>query len=252
MTAHVSSSSFEVPQLGPALGRLVAPPLPPPGTPPHWIALDDIRLTLVTELFESAGEARQWARQHDQDLALAALGREAWAKAWERATGSVAERASQAITERLDAAAREARLPRRRRRKLPIDDAERRFLAARLRRDDAPFHRALEELDHAVHLVRGSHRSAEACAAYQDSLRRTARRLEAAWLSLEAELRREWLEWEAEVQAVRAWRRPSWPLWVAGAGLFGVGLWIGLMLGGYLLVPAPLRGFAEAIWARWN
>ncbi|HXG44701.1 MAG TPA: hypothetical protein VNJ71_08110 [Gemmatimonadales bacterium] len=252
MTAQASPPSLSVPELGPALGRLVAPPAPPAGTPPHWIPLDDIRLTLVTELFELAGDARRWLREGDRDLALAALHRDGWARAWEKAVEAVAARAARGIEARLEAAAREARVPARRRRQLRLEPAEIRSLNARLRKESAAFYRALDRLEAATHGVRVRHPVPEARAAWEEALLTAARRLEAAWLALEAELGREWVAWEAEVQAVQAWRRPVWPLWVAGLVLGGLALWAGLMLGGYLPVPQPLQGLAEAVWERWN
>ena len=39
---------------------------------------------------------------------------------------------------------------------------------------------------------------------------------------------------------------------LVGALLFGSAIYLGLVLGGYLPVPAPLRGVAEGVWARWN
>ena len=80
----------------------------------------------------------------------------------------------------------------------------------------------------------------------------TARRLEAAWLALEEALGREWRDWAVEVEEVRAWRRPLWPLVAIGSALFLIAGYLGLVLGGYLPVPGPLRGIAEAIWARWS
>jgi hypothetical protein len=252
MTAQASPPSWSVPELGPSLGRLVAPPAPPAGTAPHWIPLDDIRLGLVTELFDLAGDARRWWREGDRDLALAALHRDAWARAWDQAVEAVTARAARAIEARLEAAAREARVPARRRRQLRLEPAEIRSLGARLRKESVPFYRALDALEAATHGVRARHPAPEAQAAWEQALLTAARRLEAAWLALESELGREWVEWEAEVQAVRAWRRPAWPLWVAGLVLGGLALWAGLVLGGYLPVPEPLQGLAEAVWERWN
>jgi hypothetical protein len=249
VTAQASPADFDIPQLGPSLGRLVAPPPPPAGAPqPHWIALDDIRLGLVTELIETAGQAREWARQGDRDLALATIGKEIWSGAWSRATGLVTDRARQAINRRLEGAADEARLPRRKRRALALDPEETHYLSARLRRDDAAFHDALEVLERSIHQVRGSPGSRSASVTYQEALQTAARRLEAAWLALEDQLQREWASWERQVQVVRGWRRPGWPLWVSGAILLGVALWAGLMLGGYVTVPGPLRGLAESFW----
>jgi hypothetical protein len=87
---------------------------------------------------------------------------------------------------------------------------------------------------------------------WQEALLGAARRLEAAWLWLEDALGREWREWAVEVEEVRTWRRPLWPLITIGAALLLVAGYVGLVLGGYLPVPEPLQGIADAVWARWN
>ena len=78
----------------------------------------------------------------------------------------------------------------------------------------------------------------------------TARRVEGAWAALRAAAERELTEWELEIQEVAAWRRPTWPLWAASAGVLAVALWAGLLLGGYLPVPGALRPVAEYLWSR--
>lgn len=251
MTATTPSARLVIPELGPSLGRLVVPP-PTPSGPPHWIALDDLRLALVSQLFELAGDARQWVHEGDRELALATLNREAWLSAWQRTVRAVAERAAQAIGGRLLAAAAEARLPARRARALPLDPDEVAALAARIDTGTAALDPALQALDHAAHAARSGRTAPEAVAEWQAALSAAARRIESAWLGLEDALGREWQEWGVEVEGVRAWRRPLWPLVVAGTGLFLVSGYLGLVLGGYLPAPGVLRGIAEAIWARWS
>jgi hypothetical protein len=252
MTATTPSARLTVPELGPSLGRLVAPPPAPSGAPAHWIALDDLRLGLVTHLFELAGDARRWVQEGDRELALATLNREAWLAAWQRAVSAVAERAAEAIGERLMAAAAEARLPARRARALPLDPDEIAELASRLNAGVAPLDQALRALDVAAHTARSERAPAEAVAEWQAALEAAARRVEAAWLALEEALGREWHEWHVEVEELRTWRRPLWPLVVAGGAVMLLAAYLGLVLGGYLPVPGPLRGMVEAIWARWS
>jgi hypothetical protein len=241
-----------IPELGPAFGRLVAPPHAPPGTPLPWIGLEDIRLGLVSQLFDLAGDARRWAREGDRELALATLNRQAWETAWGRALQAVAERAAATITERLGAAAREARLPGRRAAALPLDEGEIRALAARLAQGATGFHAALAELDQLAHQARSDRSPPTAALAWQEALLTVARRLEAAWLALEEALAREWLVWDQEVEDLRRWRRPLWPLVLGGVVLFGVLLYAGLALGAYVPAPGPLRAPVEAWRARWN
>jgi hypothetical protein len=252
MTAAGSSTQLVIPELGPSMGRLVAPPPPPPGTAPQWIALEDLRLGLVNHLFELAGDARQWAREGERELALATLNREAWLSAWQRTVRAVAERAAATINERLLAAATEARLPARKARALPLDAEEVAALAARIDGGLPGLESALAAVEQAAHAARTGRAAPESGREWQRAIGTAARRIEAAWLAMEEALRREWHEWGIEVEEIRAWRRPLWPLVLIGAALFLVAGYVGLVLGGYLPVPGPLRGFAEAIWARWS
>ncbi len=251
MSPATDRATLLVPELGPGLGRLVAPP-PAPAAPPHWIALDDIRLALVTQLFDLAGDARRWAREGDRELALATLDREAWETAWQVAVGSVAQRAATEINARLLAAAAEVRLPAARARRLPLDQQETLALAGRLGQGTAALQAALLVLEQAIPGARADRSGGAGQRAWQDALSACARRLEAAWIALEEALHEEWRRWDAELTDLRAWRRPRWPLVLVGALLFGSAIYLGLVLGGYLPVPALLRGVAEGVWARWN
>lgn len=245
-------TELKVPELGPALGRLVAPPPPAPGAPSHWIRLDDVRVGLVTQLFDLLADARRWAREGDRELALATVNREAWEKLWSKAVQELAQRAGAAIGERLTAAAKEVRLPAKRIAALPLDASEVRALGARLSHGSPPLYEALQGLDHTASSVRSDRAPAQAVEAWQDALTTSARRLEAAWLALEEALGQEWRTWESEIEDLRRWRRPRWPLWVAGVVIFGTALYLGLILGGYLPVPGLLQGPVNALWARWS
>ena len=252
MTAPATRAPLEIPELGSSLGRLVVPLPPIAGVPAHWIGIADIRLTLVSQLFELAGDARRWAREGDRELALATLNGAAWDTAWGSAVESVAERAAAAVSDRMLAAAREARLPPRYARLLPLDVAEVRALAARLDQGSAPLRQALVVLDQVAPAVRTDRAPAAAVQEWQAALATTARRLEAAWLALEEALRREWRQWDIEVEEVRRWRRPLWPLLAVAALILGVAGYIGLVLGGYVPVPGPLAATVERVWAAWN
>jgi hypothetical protein len=56
--------------------------------------------------------------------------------------------------------------------------------------------------------------------------------------------------WKGEIDRVRAWRRPHWPVWLTTVVVLAIATYLGLLLGGYLPVPGPLRGFAEFWWSR--
>lgn len=251
MSTAMERGGLLIPELGPSLGRLVAP-VAQPGTPPHWIPLDDIRVALVTQVFDLAGDARRWAREGDRELALATLDRAAWETAWQVAVGAVAQRAAQEISRRLTKAAREVRLPARRASRLPLEQREMLALAGRLGRGTPALLAALAALERAAPLARSDRAGGDGVRRWQEALGTTARRLEAAWLALEDALHEEWRTWDAELRDLLAWRRPRWPLVAAGLALFGIATYLGLVLGGYLPLPGVLRGFAEAVWARWS
>lgn len=245
-------AELRIPELGPALGRLVAPPPPASGAPAHWIRLDDVRVALVTQLFEHLADARRWAREGERELALATVNREAWENLWSKAVQELAQRAGAAIGERLMAAAKEVRLPPRRSAALALDSTEIRALAARLSHGSPPLYQALQALDLAAHHARSDRAPANAVEGWQDALTTSARRLEAAWLALEEALGQEWRTWEAEIEDLRRWRRPRWPLVLTGVAIFTAALYVGLVLGGYLPVPGPFQGLVNALWARWS
>ena len=79
----------------------------------------------------------------------------------------------------------------------------------------------------------------------------TTRRLESAWSALTAAAERELAEWEPDIESVASWHRARWPLWTFTVVVLGAALWAGLVLGGYLPVPAALAPVAEMVWGRW-
>jgi hypothetical protein len=243
--------ALRIPELGPSLGRLVAPAANTLA-PRHWIALDDLRYALVTAIFARAGEAREWSAAEDTDLTVATLGRGAWLKAWETALNAVTDRTTEAINLRLDGAAVEARMPRRYRSRLPLASGERNALKARLDAGSAPFREAVAKLEELGAAVRSAHGEGAVAADWGSAISTAARRLEAAWLALEDSLDLEWVRWGRDVEEVRAWRRPLWPLLLGSAVLAALAIYTGLLLGGYLPVPELLRDPVEWVWDRWS
>jgi hypothetical protein len=226
---------LRVPELGPSLGRVVVPRRL--GEP--WVPLDDIRDELATRVLELAGEARAAAVREERERVLEVLSRQAWLGAWERAIGRLAERVTQALESRIERAARRARMPRRRWRRRLLSGAEKRAIAARFASCGEPLVAALDALEATAVRARDSGTFDKAAHAdWQDALGRAARRLEAAWLALEAEVAQEERRWIGEIEAVERWRPPLWlplALWACIATAL---VWLGLILGGY--VPAPL------------
>jgi hypothetical protein len=226
---------LRVPELGPSLGRVLVPRRL--GEP--WVPLDDIREELATRVMELAGEARAAAVREERERVLEVLSRRAWLAAWEQAIHRLAERVTQALESRIELAARRARMPRRRWRRRLLSGAEKRAIAARFASGGEQLVAALDALEAAAVRARdGGVVDKTAHADWQDALGRAARRLEAAWLAVEAEVAEEERRWSAEIEAVERWRPPLWPVLASWAGIAAALVWLGLVLGGYL--PAPV------------
>jgi hypothetical protein len=215
------------------------------------LAYDDIRLDLVTGIFDLAGAAREFAAAADRDGAMASLGRVGWTGLWERAVGAAATRIGDTVNARLREAAAESRFPTRRLRALLLTPTDVRAIAARIGAGGAPFIAALDSLEAAVHSASGGARSSERFDEWRKALEGSARRLESAWIALVGAADSEEQHWRNEVERVRAWRRPTWPVWLISA-LVVAGLgYIGLVLGGYVPVPPMLTGLADFWWSRF-
>jgi hypothetical protein len=242
--------TWEVPELGPSLGRL-GDPAPGAGAGPLGARLDDIRLRLVTGVFELAGAGRGFAAAGDPEGAMASLNRVAWLALWEKAVAASAERVAATVNARFEESAAESRYPRGRLRAALLTPGDTRAIAARLGGGGGPFVAALDELEHAAHGA-SAHRGRErpAAAAWRSALSAAARRLEAAWLALEQAAAAEERRWQAEIERVRAWHLPRWPLWLLTASVLAGATYLGLVLGGYVPLPPQLARFAEFWWSR--
>lgn len=228
------SDRATLPELGPALGRLVHPA----SASPVDRLLAPVRLLLVTRLLEAAGEARRALQGGREPAARAALSPGAWAALWDAAAEQAAAILIRRLDERLLGAAAAARMPAWRADRHRVTDAEHRGIHARLGAGAGALLRSAGELDRAP----GPE--------WAEQVLGTTRRLETAWSALTAAAARELAEWEADIEAVAAWRRPQWPLWTITGAVFAVAVWSGLVLGGYLPVPALLRPAAELVWGR--
>lgn len=228
---------LRVPELAPSLGRLLVPRrLEPP-----WVPLDDVREELATRVLELGGEARAAAERDQRERVLEALGRRAWLSAWEHAVRRAGERIAQALDGEIERAGRRVRMPRHLRRRRRLSAPERRAIAARLSSGGVGLVAALDALDQAAARARDASVLDKATHAdWQEAIRTAARRLEAAWLTLETAVAEERRRWSAEIDAVARWRPPLWPLLALWTPLAAALVWLGLVLGGYLPAPAWL------------
>jgi len=227
--------TVRVPEMAPALGRLIVPRR----SAPLWIPLDDIADELATRVIELAGEARRVTAEHgDRERAVDALSRPAWLGAWEHAVRRASERVADTLDDQIERLGRGVRMPRRKRRARKLAGVERRALTARLSVGGTGLVNALDELARAGARVRAAETlDDEAHHAWQDAVQMAARRLEAAWLALEDAVLTERQRWDPELAALAQWRPSLWPVilvWAVGAGAL---LWLGLILGGYLDAP---------------
>jgi hypothetical protein len=187
----------------------------------------------------------------DRQSAVSSLGRVAWLELWEQAVARAAQRVADAANARLRAAAAESRLPSDRLTEFLLNPADVRAIEARLGSGGANFVTALDALEQTVPAATSSGpRGRMGQEEWQVALATTARRLESAWIALTAAIRLEQDRWLGEINRVRSWRRPRWPLWtITVAVVLALG-YLGLVLGGYLPVPPALRGVAEFWWSR--
>ncbi|HKT60313.1 MAG TPA: hypothetical protein VJQ46_09690 [Gemmatimonadales bacterium] len=245
----MTTTADVIPELGPSLGRLIDPPPAPLGA--LRVPLDDIRIDLVTAVFDLAGAGRSFAAAGDRDGAMASLGRVAWLGLWEKAVATAAGRIAAEANAALKSAAEESRYPGRRLKARLLSEQDSRAVAARLGSGGAPFVAALDALEQAANAARGARgREAMSVEAWQAAVTAAARRLEAAWMALEETARAEQARWAGEIEQVHRWHRPTWPIWLLSAVVVGAATYLGLVLGGYLPVPPALQDFATLVWTR--
>ncbi len=228
---------LRVPEFAPSLGRLLVPRrLEPP-----WVPLEGVREELATRVLELGGEARTAALREERELVLVLMSRRAWLVAWEQAVRRAGERVTRALDGEIARLAQNVRMPRRVQRRRQLSAAEKRAIAARLAAGGEGLVAALDALDAAATRVRGASVLDKAAhAEWQDALRTAARRLEAAWLALEAAVAAERRRWAEELDALARWRPPLWPLLALWTPLAVAVGWLGLVLGGYVAAPAWL------------
>jgi hypothetical protein len=239
------TSATRLPELGPWLGRLCAPPLV---DSPGRVPLEDVRLALASASLDLAGAARDFA-DGDRAAAVSALRAREWRSAWTTAVATAAERVRALLNEAFTRAATESRYPARRLRQQLVSADELAALTQRLAARGAPFEAALVRLEALAAPAAAAGPAGEAAfAEWWTAVTDAARALDASWHALTEAADDEVVRWQGEVARVRAWRRPRWPLWMISALVLAGAGWLGLVLGGYLAVPGWLRPMAEWWW----
>ena len=234
MTSPKLLIPVRIPELGPALGKL----LTGTGQSPSEPILDRQRVAMLGRLIEAAGEGRRLAAEGARPEAVRALGLELWMDVWEQAVNGIARELVERVNRQLEAEAHAVRMPRRLRRRVALDAAEVRGLTGRLGAAGAGLVSALDDLQaKGARLLTATATDRAALDDWQRALLTAARRLEAAWLALEEQLADETSRWREAVGLVAAWRRPLWPVVAVTVPALAVAGWLGLILGGY--VPAP-------------
>ena len=173
---------LRIPELGPSLGKLITGT----GQDVSGFSLETHRHRLVTKIIEMGGEARRLAANDERVAALASLGRDAWLGAWEETVGPIADSLVEQLSAHLEAEADAVRMPARLRRRMNIDEAERRAIGARLGSAGAELIPGLDEIErHGTSLIEATATQREALDAWQRAQLTAARRLEEAWMLLE-------------------------------------------------------------------
>ncbi len=194
-------------ELGPWLNRLVAPPAPVSAAE---ALLSELRLRLLTRLFENPD----------------------WSGAWHQAVEEAGALISAEIEARLRDAAAASRYPARKLRTVLLDHEARGILAARLSAAGI----GLEE-----HLNETTDPS-------EGAMRMLCGKLEVAWSRLVTTADQDLEKAERKATTIRAWRRPLLPFLIASGALLAFAVWTGLVLGGYIDSPGWFRPIAELVW----
>ena len=223
-----------LPELGPYLGHLVDPP---GQFEPAGIGLDEVRLAVVTDLFERAQAARGFLLTGDTGGALAALGRSAWLELWRGAIDRVTDRTMVAVETRLRRAAKASAMPGRRLARILPNAEDRLVLHAQLDAAGIPLEDLTDRLAHARP------------EAWVEIVRQAAGALQTAWESVERVVSQSLMDWEPAIRVAESWRPTPLVRWVPAVLLAGLAGWLGLGIGGYLPLPGFLAPLTAWFWS---
>lgn len=246
-TVPGESVSLTVPELGGALGRVAA--TRPSREGPR---LDGIRIALATDLFVAAGEARDLAARGDVTSAVEALNQTVWTGIWERAVSAAGQDISEGVLAEFQDAAVESRMPRAYLTRWTPTEPERRAIRAHLGKGTRRLELALQKLTAVADAMRDDAPPGDSAAPaeWSKAVDLCARRVEAAWIELLEAADRERHRWAVEIDRVRRWRRPRWPMWLLTGVVVAAAVYLGLVSGGFITPPDFLRPMAEFWWDR--
>ncbi len=242
---HPVTAAQAVPELGGPLGRVASTRAGRVSDPP----LDSIRLALATDLFEVVGQARGRVAAGEIEEAVRAVGGSVWTSAWERAVLAASAALIDRLVQQFHDAARISKMPAPLLRRCLPTEAEHIAIAAHLGKGTGRLEQVLENLDlAAAALLERPDPGGALRDQWYAALDLSARRMEAAWIDLEEAVVREQQRWAVEINNVRRWRRPHWPMWVATAALVSAAVYLGLVFGGFTEPPTVLHPLAEFFW----
>jgi hypothetical protein len=224
------SAPSALPEIGPYLGRLteVTRRFADPA-----VGLDQIRLDLVSELFERGQAARSFLLVDDLQGAQASLDRASWLALWRKTALAVTDRTFAVITERFEEARRTSRCPQRVARRVAPTAEDREIIAAKFDAAGLP----LEGL-----LQRGPVDTAQ----WVEQVRQCAVALDDSWEELERLVQSELAAAKSRFAPIARWQPSMVPIWAAVAVVAAIGAWVGAVLGGFLPRPGwldPLHGW---------
>ena len=212
-------------ELGPWLGRLVTPPVPPLEAE---ALLSEVRLQLLTAVF----------------------GRSEWLTAWQAAVARAGSLVAGEVESRIRQAAGESRFPARRLKQMLPTEEDREIVLARLSAAGIGLETVVgrlgaRQMGALAETQERSTREAEDAG----HLRMICGELEVAWDRLVRTASEELTRSDRIATDIRTWKRPLAPLLAIGALILGVATWAGLVLGGYLGSPGWFIPVAEWVWS---
>jgi hypothetical protein len=197
------------------------------------LPLDDLRYQLLESLYRAGATARR-EMAGQSEAAQSVLTHAAWLAPWRIAVDGAVTRLLAEIDVRFDAAAAESRMPPRALRAAKPSGEDRHAIRARVEAAGIPLER-----------VNPPDRAADR----NDALLRAAMALDDSWDRLERVIGEELRSWQADVERVRAWRRPTAALWLITGLALVLAIGLGLSLGGYLPAPGPLGALQRLFWS---